>query len=102
MAGHRTWIRIYPRSDSRSCRWKTHPASLRRGADLKTFPEGDLLKRQRGGDLRAAPTVYGATFSAMDPLQATIEDFAAEGYTHIESSCPRCRVIRLRPMLCLV
>ena len=54
--------------------------------------------RQRGGDLRAAPTVYGATFSAMDPLQATIEDFAAEGYTHIESSCPRCRVIRLRPI----
>jgi phage FluMu protein Com len=34
----------------------------------------------------------------MDPLRATIEEFAAEGYTHIESSCPRCRVIRLRPI----
>jgi len=27
---------------------------------------------------------------------ATIEDFAAEGYTHVECFCPRCRVIRLR------
>src|SRR4029450_2493181 len=29
---------------------------------------------------------------------ATIEEFAKDGYTHIESSCPRCRVIRLRPI----
>jgi ribosomal protein S27AE len=34
----------------------------------------------------------------MDPLRATIEEFAAEGYTHIECMCPRCRAIRLRPM----
>ena len=27
----------------------------------------------------------------MDPLHATIEEFAAEGYTHIECFCPRCR-----------
>jgi phage FluMu protein Com len=33
-----------------------------------------------------------------DPLHATIEGFAAEGYTHVECFCPRCRVIRLRPM----
>jgi hypothetical protein len=26
------------------------------------------------------------------------DDPAAEGYTHIECSCPRCRMIRLRPM----
>jgi phage FluMu protein Com len=32
----------------------------------------------------------------MDPLHATIEEFAAEGYTHVEANCPRCRVIRLR------
>ena len=36
--------------------------------------------------------------AVMDPLHATIEQFAAEGYTHVESFCPRCRVIRLRPM----
>ena len=36
--------------------------------------------------------------NAMDPLDATIEEFAAEGYTHIACSCPRCRMIRLRPM----
>jgi hypothetical protein len=34
----------------------------------------------------------------MDPLHATIEEFAAEGYTHVECFCPRCRVIRLKPM----
>jgi hypothetical protein len=33
----------------------------------------------------------------VDPLHATIEDFAAEGYTHVECFCPRCRVIMLRP-----
>lgn len=34
----------------------------------------------------------------MDLLHATIEEFAAEGYSHIEAHCRRCRVIRLRPM----
>src|SRR5262245_6260659 len=29
--------------------------------------------------------------SDMDPLHATIEEFAADGYTHIECHCPRCR-----------
>lgn len=33
-----------------------------------------------------------------EPLHATIEEFAAEGYTHIKCFCPRCRMIRLRPM----
>jgi hypothetical protein len=31
----------------------------------------------------------------MDLLHATIE-FAADGYTHVECYCPRCRVIRLK------
>ena len=35
---------------------------------------------------------------AMHPLHATIEEFAAEAYTHVECFCPRCRKIRLRPM----
>lgn len=34
----------------------------------------------------------------VNPLHATIEEFAAEGYTHVEANCPRCRVIRLRPI----
>ena len=34
----------------------------------------------------------------MDPPHATIEEFAAEGYTHIQGHCPRCRMTRLRPM----
>jgi hypothetical protein len=34
----------------------------------------------------------------MDPLRATIEEFAFESYTPVECFCPRCRVIRLRPM----
>src|SRR5262247_3794556 len=36
--------------------------------------------------------------AVMDPLHATIEEFAADGYTHIECYCPRCRMIRLRPI----
>ena len=36
--------------------------------------------------------------SAMDSLHANIEEFAADGYTHVECFCPRCRAIRLRPM----
>ena len=34
----------------------------------------------------------------MDPLHATIEEFAADGYTHIEGHRPRCRMTRLRPI----
>ena len=34
----------------------------------------------------------------MDPLHATIEEFAAEGYTHMACHCPRCRVTRMRPI----
>jgi hypothetical protein len=33
-----------------------------------------------------------------DALHATIEEFAAEGYTHISCHCPRCRMTRVRPM----
>ena len=39
-----------------------------------------------------------AGLSGMDPLHATLEEFAAEGYTFIEANCPRCRVTRLRPI----
>ena len=31
-------------------------------------------------------------------IAATIEEFAAEGFTHVECYCPRCRMIRLRPI----
>ena len=34
----------------------------------------------------------------MDPLHATIEEFEAEDFTHIECHWPRCRVTRMRPM----
>ena len=34
----------------------------------------------------------------MNPLHATIEELAAEGYSHVEANCPRCRAIRLRPI----
>src|SRR5262245_59128424 len=37
-------------------------------------------------------------FEVMDPLHATIEEFVADGYTHVECLCPRCRAIRLRPI----
>jgi hypothetical protein len=34
----------------------------------------------------------------MDALHATIEEFAAEGYTHVSRYCPRCRKTRIHPM----
>ena len=36
--------------------------------------------------------------SPMDPLDATIEEFAADGYTHVDCYCPLCRMTRLRPI----
>ena len=35
---------------------------------------------------------------SLDALRATIEEFAAEGFTHIECYCPRCRMTRFRPI----
>jgi hypothetical protein len=32
------------------------------------------------------------------PSTCTIEEFAAEGYTHIQCFCPRCRNIKMRPI----
>jgi hypothetical protein len=37
----------------------------------------------------------------MDPLHATMEEFVADGYTHVECFFPRCRMTRLRPISCL-
>ena len=34
----------------------------------------------------------------MDPLHATIQEFAADGFAHVECYCPRCRVTRQRPI----
>ena len=34
----------------------------------------------------------------MDPLHATIQEFAADGFTHVECYYPRCRVTRQRPI----
>src|SRR5262245_31112875 len=54
--------------------------------------EGDVP----GGDVRASHGLL--CFGIMDPLHATIEEFAADGYTHVKCYCPRCRMIRLRPI----
>jgi hypothetical protein len=32
-----------------------------------------------------------------EALHATLEEFAADGFTHVECFCPRCRVTRQRP-----
>ena len=34
----------------------------------------------------------------MNLLHATINEFVAAGFSHIECHCPRCRMTRLRPM----
>jgi hypothetical protein len=33
----------------------------------------------------------------MDPLNATLEEFGAEDYTHVSCHWPRCRMTRMRP-----
>lgn len=33
----------------------------------------------------------------MNSLHSTIEEFAADGYTHVQCYCQGCRAIRLRP-----
>ena len=45
-----------------------------------------------------AGALFAVAFGRMNPLEATIEEFEAEGFTHIECHCPRCRVTRLRPI----
>jgi hypothetical protein len=40
---------------------------------------------------------WSAMLRPMDPLHAIIEEFAAEGFTHIECYC-RCRMTRWRPI----
>jgi hypothetical protein len=32
------------------------------------------------------------------PFMRVIEEFAADGFTHVQCSCPRCRMMRLRPI----
>ena len=34
----------------------------------------------------------------IDPLHATIEEFAAEAFTYVQYYCRRCRMMRLRPI----
>ena len=34
----------------------------------------------------------------MADLGTTIEELAADGYTHVQCFCPRCRTTRLRPI----
>src|SRR5262245_64057746 len=55
-----------------------------------------------GPTLPASPAASRAAccdgHPTMDPLHATIEELAADGYTHIQCYCPRCRAIRLRPI----
>ena len=41
---------------------------------------------------RAVPSISDG------PPSRHLEEFAADGYTHVEANCPRCRVIRLRPI----
>src|SRR5262245_9245106 len=39
---------------------------------------------------------WSAMLNGMDPVHTTIEEFATDGYTHIQCYCQRCRVMRLR------
>jgi phage FluMu protein Com len=57
---------------------------------LATFPAPQHVSRGRYVVKRGRLLRCGF----MNPLHATIEVFAAEGYTHVECYCPRCRKTR--------
>jgi hypothetical protein len=50
------------------------------------------------GVMSVSVAIVPVSMTGMDPLHATIEEFAADGHTHIECYCPRCRATRLRPI----
>ena len=47
---------------------------------------------------RPSDGAFAAMVWQMNPLHATIEEFAGDGFTHVECHCPRCRMTRLRPI----
>jgi hypothetical protein len=53
---------------------------------------------RRNGLSREAQTHRLLYFCGLDRLHASIENFAAEGFTRIAYDCPRCRMTRLRPI----
>ena len=44
------------------------------------------------------PAEFPMISRLLSKIGGTLEEFAAEGYTHVECFCPRWRVIRLRRM----
>src|SRR5262245_34355002 len=61
------------------------------------MPRGTQQRIERA----SAPRFGGRFFcyaSVMDPLNATVDEFVAEGFTHIQCYYPRCRTTRLRPI----
>src|SRR6185437_15221297 len=71
---------------------KNHPVLLRwtaPQATLELCTDYWRLCRDRSGLL---------DFGEMEPLHATIEEFEADGFTHVECHCPRCRITRLKPI----
>src|SRR5262245_21010136 len=54
-------------------------------------------RRSPGGDGGNTAMMRGASW-VIDPLNATVDEFVAEGFTHIQCYCPRCRTTRLRPI----
>src|SRR5262245_44688704 len=51
---------------------------------------------------RASAPRFGGRFFLLcfghGPLNATVDELVAEGFTHIQCYCPRCRTTRLRPI----
>src|SRR6476469_6960637 len=64
-------------------------------ATLPACSDRDVARRL-GGTCRKKARHCGRAFFFMGPLHATLEEFAADGFTHIEANRPRGRVIRLR------
>ena len=110
------------------CGWGIDPQGVHRRSQLNAAPKLRLLAATLGHrqffDYRSASSVaclkspsHSVVTAALDffcaqgdasrcpchkCLHATIEQFAAEGFTHIERHCPRCRMTRMRPIGCFL
>jgi hypothetical protein len=88
------------------CRRSVYRAPLlNRAAPAGVAPRTALPRLAKGGahaplgELRLAASRDGTCYCwVVDPLRTTIEEFAADGFTHIECHCPRCRMTRVRPV----
>jgi hypothetical protein len=69
---------------------------------MRRRPRNALMRPANSVSAPSAPPSLTTVMIARAPLPVLeafgVEEFAAEGYTHVSCHCPRCRVTRMRAM----